>query len=371
MAAASVAAAKVTAAASTAGSKYIANCLAASIVVPMSIKAVIELGIPDILAKAEGEKPLTAPEIMAKLPTKSTPGPNSFTNLKRLMRPLVQQGVFTETLVKESNEVAYGLTEISKFCAKDNEWSIVPFHNLVFSKELVGGLSRLHEVILDEERTPFAAEWGVTLYEYVKKHPQYAKLFDKAMTGLTQPELKDMVDKLQESGWLDGVKTFVDVGGGGKGTVVTQVVAQNPHIQGINFDLPKVIEGGQAPKLDGVEHIGGDFFKAVPSGDVMFLKYIMHNHGDEDCIKILTRCREALPNGGKAIIVENILADGDDSPKAAFNLSLDLIMLALLNGARERAEADYRKILAAAGFSKVSVIQSSTGMDLIQGVKEE
>ncbi|CAM6106234.1 unnamed protein product [Calypogeia fissa] len=52
---------------------YIANCLAMSNMLTSAFKAVIELGIPDILANAEGGKPMSGSEILAKLPTKTTP----------------------------------------------------------------------------------------------------------------------------------------------------------------------------------------------------------------------------------------------------------------------------------------------------------
>ncbi|CAM6106233.1 unnamed protein product [Calypogeia fissa] len=286
------------------------------------------------------------------------------------MRPLVYQGIFIETL-NEENQPAYGLTEISNMCVRDNEASVVPFHLLMFSPEFTKAYDRLHEVILDESQSPFVNAWGMNVYEYVPKHPAFEGVFQNAMNNLTRPELKDLLDKLHRNGWLEGVKTFVDVGGG-KGNVVAGVVARNPNIKGINYDLPQVVEG--ATQVQGVQHVGGDFYKFAPSGDVMFLKYIMHNHSDENCMKILTSCSEALARdgskNGKVILAEYIRSNSlSPSSKDIFTVALDVCVMGLYDGGHERTEAEFKTLLAAAGFPKFSVIQSEMGMDLIQAMK--
>ena len=74
------------------------------------------------------------------------------------------------------------------------------------------------------------------------------------------------------SGYEDGfdcIGSLVDVGGG-IGTLVTEIVKAYSHIKGINFDLPHVV--ATAPKYDGVTHMGGDMFKAIPNADAVFMK---------------------------------------------------------------------------------------------------
>ena len=53
--------------------------------------------------------------------------------------------------------------------------------------------------------------------------------------------------------------SLMDVGGG-HGSVMAAITAKYPHIRGINFDMPHVIQ--TAPSIPGVEHVGGDMFKA-------------------------------------------------------------------------------------------------------------
>ncbi|KAL6198687.1 hypothetical protein ACLB2K_028476 [Fragaria x ananassa] len=74
---------------------------------------------------------------------------------------------------------------------------------------------------------------------------------------------------------LDSYKGFehltqlVDVGGG-LGVALSLITSRYPHIKGINYDLPHVIK--QAPQYPGVEHVGGDMFSNIPSGDAIFMK---------------------------------------------------------------------------------------------------
>nr|DAD39182.1 TPA_asm: hypothetical protein HUJ06_013505 [Nelumbo nucifera] len=57
----------------------------------------------------------------------------------------------------------------------------------------------------------------------------------------------------------------------------------------------------------GVEHLGGDMFEYVPKADAIFMKCILHDWNDKDCLKLLKNCWKALPNLGMVIAVESIL----------------------------------------------------------------
>ncbi len=66
---------------------------------------------------------------------------------------------------------------------------------------------------------------------------------------------------------------MVDVGGG-IGGMISEIVKSYPQIKGINFDLPHVI--AKAPVHDGVSHIAGDMFNAIPNADAILLKVIFN-----------------------------------------------------------------------------------------------
>ncbi|GLJ07297.1 hypothetical protein SUGI_0063830 [Cryptomeria japonica] len=56
-------------------------------------------------------------------------------------------------------------------------------------------------------------------------------------------------------------------------------------------------------RREGVKYVGGDMFKEVPSADAVFMKWVLHDWGDEDCVKILKQCRKAIPETGKPLCV--------------------------------------------------------------------
>ncbi|KAI3759722.1 hypothetical protein L6452_07740 [Arctium lappa] len=83
----------------------------------------------------------------------------------------------------------------------------------------------------------------------------------------------------------------------------------------------------------GVKHVGGDMFESVPKGDVIFMKWILHDWGDDHCIKLLKNCWAALPEHGKVVVVEAIMPDPEHQPSATDFASsqavfaLDIFML--------------------------------------------
>ncbi|CAM6092462.1 unnamed protein product [Calypogeia fissa] len=263
---------------------FVAQNLIMKANISMALNAVLKLGIPDILATADGGKPLSAEEILRQLPTKSTPGPTYVRNLQRLLSPLVREGLFSES-VDGNEQPMYSLTEVSKWFIRESQLSIAPVADMAFNPRRASTRQYLHEVILDDTTTASVKAHGVHPYEY-NKDPAYVSLIQNAMEANSKMFFKGVLESLLQSSALDGVGTLVDVGGGW-GHIVAQIVAHNPHIHGINFDLPFVID--KAPAVNGVKHVAGSFFESVPSGDAMFLKWIIHNYADEEAIHILKK----------------------------------------------------------------------------------
>ncbi|XP_059073294.1 caffeic acid 3-O-methyltransferase-like [Cryptomeria japonica] len=74
-------------------------------------------------------------------------------------------------------------------------------------------------------------------WEYVGTNAEANNLFNKALACHTKDIMASVV-KMYDG--FRSVRTVVDVGGG-LGSALSVIVAQYPHIQGINFDLPRVI----------------------------------------------------------------------------------------------------------------------------------
>ncbi|XP_059075048.1 (R,S)-reticuline 7-O-methyltransferase-like [Cryptomeria japonica] len=98
-------------------------------------------------------------------------------------------------------------------------------------------------------------------------------------------------------------------------------------------------------------------FKEVPSADAVFMKWVLHDWGDEDCVKILKQCRKAIPETGKVIILDAVL---NATEKTALDPSMgfvfDLAMLAHTVAGKERSEEEWKNLLKEAGFPRFNVI---------------
>ncbi|MCL7041232.1 hypothetical protein MKW94_021473 [Papaver nudicaule] len=158
---------------------------------------------------------------------------------------------------------------------------------------------------------------------------------------------------------FNGIGSLVDVGGG-TGTMIAEIVKAYPHIQGINFDLPHVV--ATAPEQPGVKHVGGDMFIHIAEADAVIMKWIMHDWGDEDCVKILRNF----------IIVDCVLGPdgGGDGSFEKTGLAFDLVMMAHSSGGKERTEVEWKMLLNNAGFPRYNIIRIPTFPSIIEAFAE-
>ena len=109
----------------------------------------------------------------------------------------------------------------------------------------------------------------------------------------------------------------------------------------------------------------GDFFQRVPTGaDAYILSHIIHDWDDEQCLTILGHIRKAMNPAGRLLIVEMVLPAGDAPHPGKM---LDMVMLAQTGG-EERSEAEYRLLLANAGFRLTRVIPTNSAASIVEAV---
>lgn len=83
----------------------------------------------------------------------------------------------------------------------------------------------------------------------------------------------------------------------------------------------------------------------------------MHNWNDEECLKILKRCKEAIANKdkGKVIIIDVVIGnEKGDSELDQTKLFYDIEMMVLVTG-KERNEKDWAKLFLSAGFNSYKI----------------
>jgi hypothetical protein len=204
---------------------------------------------------------------------------------------------------------------------------------------------------------------GVSLFEYLADHPDEARMFDRRMTSFSTVEIPQIVEAYDFS----AARTVVDVGGG-EGRLMAAVLAAYPALRGVIFDLPHVVVGAERALREGgvadrCTLTGGDFFESVTSeADLYLLKWIIHDWEDDEAVKILRSCARAMDPAGKILLAEMVIGaanSGDDGPL------LDIHMM-VLPGGRERTEAEFAQLFAAAGLRLTRVIATSGLLCLLE-----
>ncbi|KAL5712062.1 caffeate O-methyltransferase [Ranunculus cassubicifolius] len=325
--------------------------LASASVLPMVLKAAIELDVLEIIAAAGQGAFVTPTEIASQIATTNAQAPIM---LDRMLRLLASYKVLSCRLrAKEAGGVErlYGLAPVCRFLVKNEDGvSISPLVLMNQDKILMESWYYLKEAVLDGG-IPFNKAYGMTAFDYHGTDPRFNKVFNRGMADHSTITMKKILDIYKG---FDNLKSLVDVGGG-TGAIINTIVTRHPTIEGINFDLPHVIE--DAPSYPGVKHVGGDMFVSVPKGDAIFMKWILHDWSDEHSLKFLKNCYNALPANGKVIIAESILPVFPETSLAANGVfQLDNIMLAHNPGGKERTEKDFEALSIGAGFKSFKVV---------------
>lgn len=327
-----------------------------------ALKSAVELRIADII-HSHG-KPMSLSQIASNIDSTTTSSLN-LTNLERLMQVLVWNNIFSINYNDNNNNQStneldqddivlplYGLTPTSRWLIHDYEFSLAPVV-LNFRHPLF--MPPWHELShsIKTGGTAFEKAYGETYWEKGSKDPEFNKLVNTSMMALTNTVM-DAILRGYKEGFSELKGTLVDVGGG-TGLGLAKIVGVHAHIKGVNFDRPHVV--ATAPQYDGVTHVGGDMFQEIPCADNIFIKSILHDWGDEDCLKILKNCQTAVAKSkGKVIIVDIVLQHENKGLFDQTKLGCDLAMMAYFGGGKERTQREWNKLLKAAGFAHYNII---------------
>ncbi|KAM7272019.1 hypothetical protein ACFE04_031233 [Oxalis oulophora] len=325
----------------------------------MAMKCAIDLRLADILHSHENPIALS---LLASSIDSSTPPDVSA--LKCVMRLLVRDQIFTAHEPADGGETLYGATKISLWLLRDSEKSLSSLVSMCLQPSTVTPWCYLSECV-KQGGSAFEKVHGCELFEFASKNPDFNELFNNALVAPTKQVIKSIVKQSKEA--FENVGSLVDVGGG-TGQAIAIIVNEIPHINGINFDLPHVVS--TAPEWIGVKQVGGNMFESIPKADAIFLKTILHNWSDKQCVEILKKCKEAIPKErGKILIVERVLnPEGSheyDEAKSFFNL-----LMLVNHGSKERNQYEWKKLLEDGGFPRYEIIEVDPTHSLITAYPE-
>jgi SAM-dependent methyltransferase len=207
------------------------------------------------------------------------------------------------------------------------------------------------------------AAFGKDLFEFLSGEPVHSARFNDAMVGMHGAVAPAVVAAYDFSRF----HSIVDVGGG-KGGLLIEILKMHPDMTAVLFELPEtekhardhIVESGLGERC---AFQAGDFFERLPPGhDAYVLAHVLHDWVDSDAIAILRKCREALPAGGRLLIVEAVLPDGNTPHHGKL---MDLLMLTVTGGV-ERSQSEFGQILMKSGFRLARVYPTTTHQSIIE-----
>jgi hypothetical protein len=282
-------------------------------------------------------------------------------SLYRLMRALASIGVLAEDERRRFSLTALGNSLRSDVPDSLREWAIFALGDEHFRAwgELMHCV-RTGDIAFDHV-------FGTDVWTYRAAHAEHAAIFDRAMAQLARSYDASLVAAYP----FATVARLVDVGGG-DATLLIAILQANAATHGVLFDLPHVAERArdriaQAGLSDRCEVVAGDAFTAVPTGaDAYLLSRVIHDWDDGRAIAILDACRRAIGDDGRVLLVERLMPARVVASPAAQSSSLSDLTMMVMNGGRERTEAEYRELLDRASLALVRIVPIETGASVLE-----
>lgn len=318
--------------------------------VSQSIHAAASLGVADHL-KA-GEK--TCDELAALVAAK----PEA---LYRLMRALASVGIFVEVTPGK-----FATTPMAALLQSDTPGSLRDVSIMMGDREHYASWGNILHAMKTGE-SAFQGLFGSNVFEHYAQHPEPAAIFDRAMTSFSGVETAGVVADYDFS----EIHTLVDVAGG-HGSLLAAILQANSHMRGILFDTPEVIQRATSHFAenglgDRCQLTSGSFFESVPAGaDAYILKHILHDWDDERAIAILKQCRQAMAENGRVLVVEVVIPPGNDPFVGKL---LDVNMLVMCPGGKERSAEEFEALFAAAGFKLTRIVPTHSMVSVVEGAR--
>lgn len=316
--------------------------------VAAAVGAAAELGVADAMSR----EPSPLAEIASRVGADAQA-------LHRLLRACADLD-----LVRESPERCFALTDLGEALREDSAASMRGYARWLGSPTERSTMAHLADAVRVGGPV-FESVHGVPVWEYMRRHPEVAALFDQGMSDISAQLTRSLTEDYDfgSSGLL------VDVGGG-RGRLLSLVLSANPHLRGVLYDRPEVIAGAEPALCQGelsercrVE--GGDFLDAVPAGgDTYLLASVIHNWNDADAAKILTHCRRAMLPHGRILLAEVVMPQGTEPARTARFMDLSMLVHC---GGEQRTPSRFAELFERAGL-RLNRIVPGRGVSVVEGV---
>jgi hypothetical protein len=317
------------------------------------LSVAVRLRIPDLIADG--------PKSSDELAQTTATDPSS---LYRLLRALAYLGI-----VHETEPGHFGLTDMGQLLRADAPGSMAATTQLFCGEHVWRAWGDLMAGVRTGRPSH---ERGIVAEPFVEfgEDPEGSRNFNRAMSEGTRREAPGIIGAYDFSQF----STLVDVGGG-DGTLLAEIVAATPGMQGVLFDT--AAGSAQAPerlRAAGVEDrcdvVVGDFFESVPDGaDAYIMKSVIHDWDDDRCVTILSNCRQAMKADGKVLVVEPALPAEVKPSFALLGVIMSDLNMLVNTGGKERTEQEFASLLETSGLTMtgVSRVPKPSTLSVIEG----
>ena len=212
--------------------------------------------------------------------------------------------------------------------------------------------------ILTDGPFQYAHKTDLPFFGWLDQNPPYLDVFNSYMSAYrsgkpswVDPGFYPISERLVEGFVGDSSNVLLVDVGGGLGHDLRELKQKHPSLPGklILQDRPEVISSLSPDQIDGFYTVSHDFFTPQPvkHAKAYYLHSVLHDWDDNDCIRILSQLKPALKPGYSKVLINEIVVPDQEAgwPITA----MDQLML-VLGAMRERTEAQWKNILARAGF---------------------
>nr|POE83811.1 o-methyltransferase gsfc [Quercus suber] len=190
---------------------------------------------------------------------------------------------------------------------------------------------------------------GRTTFDVVATRPALMEEFSRAMRMIRQADPTRGGFPFDQLATHDSSRmTLVDV---------ANILATFPHLDPAKFvlqDRPEVISiAKNSPELPAaMVKMAHDFTKPQPikHARAYFMRFIIHDYLDDVCVKILSHLSDVMAPDSRVLIADMVIPERLDEqslPSALYD------MLLMHVGGKERTEAEFDKLLEAAGLKRI------------------
>ena len=315
-----------------------------------SLSGVARLGVADHMSAM----PIAVDKIAAKVGA-HTP------SLYRVMRMLASMGVFNEVHGKR-----FALSPAGELLRSDAPGSM-RYIAMMFGDPWT---TRAYEHFADCLRTGqdgVSKAYGQHVFDVLAERPEQLETFQAAMTSSSTLAGHAVVSAYD----FGGIMRIADVGGG-HGALLASILRHYPNMQGVLFDREEIVGGvpeDQFAGCDGRIAIeSGSFFERVPDGcDAYIMKHIIHDWSDEHCRTILKLMREKLPANGRVLLCEMVVTD-EPGPTPAKMLDIEMLLVTV--GGKERTKHEFAELLGSCGLHLSRIVATERPICVIEAMCE-